>query len=82
MPRPASPRKSQPARRSRSVPVKKAAKKRVATVTAKSAKPPRANGAVRTESRPAPPEARGGSDRRSERVLHAGRSATVESPVL
>jgi hypothetical protein len=35
---------------------------------------------VRTESRPAPREARGGSDRRSERVLHAGRSATVESP--
>jgi hypothetical protein len=80
MPRPASPRKSQPARRPGSVPVKNAAKKRVATVATKSAKPPRGNGAVRTESRPAPREARGGSDRRSERVLHAGRSATVESP--
>ena len=83
MPRPASPRKSQPARRPGSVPVKNvknAAKKRAATVAARSAKPPRGNGAVRTESRPAPRETRGGNDRRSERVLQAGRSATIESP--
>jgi hypothetical protein len=78
MPRPASPRKSQPARRS--APAKNSAKKRSAAATAKSTKPPRGNGAVRTEARPAPREARGAVDRRAERVLPAGRASAVESP--
>jgi hypothetical protein len=77
MPRPASPRKSQPARRS--VPAKSAVKKRPAVV-AKSSKPARGNGAARTETRTAPREARGSVDRRSERVLQSGRNAAVESP--
>jgi hypothetical protein len=78
MPRPASPRKSQPARRS--APAKNSAKKRSAAATAKSTKPTRGNGAMRTEARPAPREARGVVDRRAERVLQAGRTSAVESP--
>jgi hypothetical protein len=90
MPRPASPRKSQPAPRSGPVPIKRAAKKTVAAKSArpaaaakgaKAGKPAKSNGAARPEARPAPREARGG-DRRtsSERILHTGRGApAVES---
>jgi hypothetical protein len=80
MPRPASPRKSQPARRPGSAPVKNAAKKRPAARAAKPAKPAKANGAVRADTRPSPRDSRGGSERRaSENVLHAGRSAAVSA---
>ena len=83
MPRPASPRGSQPARRSGSDQAKRAAKKRPAARAAKLAKPGKANGAVRAETRPSPREGRGGSERRaSEKVVHAGRNAAgAESAV-
>ena len=82
MPRPASPRKSQPARRSAPLPVKRAAKaapKPVKTAAKASART-RGNGPARADVKPAPREVRGSGDRRaSERILH-GRNAVVESP--
>jgi hypothetical protein len=89
MPRPASPRKSQPARRSGPVPIKSAAKKTAAAKPAKAAvvaksakapKPAKGNGAMRPEARPSP--SRGSERRASERILHTGRGvAASESPV-
>jgi hypothetical protein len=92
MPRPASPRKSQPARRSGSVPVRNAAKKRPAARVAKAApsskgsrangassKPARANGAARPDPKPSTRDTRGGERRSSEKILHTGRGAAVES---
>jgi hypothetical protein len=75
MPRPASSRKSQPARRPVAVSIKKAAKK-----SAAAAKPvtrrAKANGAARSATKPAAREARGGTERRTpERILHTGRGA-------
>jgi Gas vesicle synthesis protein GvpL/GvpF len=79
MPRPASSRKSQPARRPGSAPVRNAAKKRPAKA-ATSSKPARANGAARTDPKPSTRDTRGGGDRRaSEKILHTGRGAAVES---
>ena len=92
MPRPASARKSQPARRSRSVPAKtatnarpaakpiKAAGKRSAKAAVKKSAKAKGNGATR-DLKPAPRDGRGSGDRRaSEKVLHGGRSsAAVES---
>ena len=88
MPRPASPRKSQPARRPKPVPNKTAAKSRpaarAATIgrsakPAKSARSGKANGAVRSEAKEPARESRG--ERRSlEKILHTGRgAAAVES---
>ena len=83
MPRPASPRKSQPARRSASVPVKRAAKaapkpvKAAAKVSART----RGNRSARADVKPAPRDARGSGDRRaSEKVLHGRNASVVESP--
>jgi hypothetical protein len=78
MPRPASPRKSQPARRPPSLATKAAGKKRPAPVVAKRAKS-KPNGAPRAEPRPVPRERRG-TDRSAERVLHSGRGAAVDAP--
>jgi hypothetical protein len=78
MPRAASPRKSQPARRGVPAAVKSAAKKRVAAAskTAKAAKPVRVNGAARQDTKAGPREARNGRERPlSERILHNGRAA-------
>ena len=87
MPRPASPRKSQPARRAKPVPIKNAGKShpaaRAATAAkpAKSAKLPRPNGAVRSEAKAPARESRG-ERRATERILHTGRgAAAVESAV-
>jgi hypothetical protein len=86
MPRPASPRKSQPARRAKPVPIKTAGKSHVARAAtaarpAKSAKSPRPNGALRSEAKAPARESRG--ERRStERILHTGRgAAAIESAV-
>ena len=80
MPRPASSRKSQPARRPVTVSMKKTAKKSAGAAKAATARRARANGAARSAPKPAR-EARGGTERRtSERILHTGRGAT-ESPV-
>jgi hypothetical protein len=77
MPRPASSRKSQPARRPVAVSVKKTAKKSVAGAKAATTRRTRANGAARSAAKPPAREARGGNGRRtSERVLHTGRVAT------
>ena len=77
MPRPASSRKSQPARRPVAVSVKKTAKTSVAAAKAATARRTRANGAARSATKPPAREARGGNGRRtSERVLHTGRGAT------
>jgi hypothetical protein len=83
MPRPASPRKSQPARRRATVAVRPAAKKRAAStakpMTTKSAK---GNGAARHDPKSSLRETRGsGARRASEKVLHTGRGAAVESVV-
>ena len=84
MPRPASPRKSQQARRPGPVPVKSAAKTRIAAKPARAsakpakaaAKPAKPNGAVRAEAKPLPRETR----RSTEKILHTGRgAAAVES---
>jgi hypothetical protein len=84
MPRPASPRKSQPARRAKPVPIKNAGKSHPAAraaTPAKSARSPRPNGAVQSEAKAPGRESRG--ERRStERILHTGRgAAAVESAV-
>jgi len=87
MPRPASPRKSQPARRSGSAVVKNASKKRPAAVAARAAKAPakaaKGNSAVRTELKPSRRDARTGTERRvAEKILHTGRgAAAVESSI-
>jgi hypothetical protein len=83
MSRPASPRKSQPARRSgSSIPVKHAAKKRSAARVAKAAtaaKPARANGAARPDPKPPARDMRAAGERRSpDKTLHQGRGAAVE----
>jgi hypothetical protein len=86
MPRPASPRKSQPARRPGSAEVSNASKKRPAAIAHKTTKaagkPAKGNGAIRTELKPSPRIGRAGRDRRaSEKILHTGRgAAAVESP--
>jgi Mg2+ and Co2+ transporter CorA len=83
MPRPASQRKAQSARRSGPVPVKQAVKKKRSSATAvktakTTAKAAKGNGAVRTESKPSPRDVRAGIERRgSEKVLHAGRGAAA-----
>ncbi len=81
MPRPASPRKSQPARRSGPVPAKNAVTKRPSPKAAKAAnaaKPAKGNGAVRAESKPSPRDSHGGAERRaSEKVLHGSRATTA-----
>ena len=82
MPRPASPRKSQPARR----PGSAASKRRPAAMAAKTPKATakaKGNGAVRAELKPSPRDGRTGNERRSsEKILHAGRgAAAVESAV-
>jgi hypothetical protein len=89
MPRPASPRKSQPARRAKPVPIKKAGKSRsvprvgragTPAKPAKSAKIARPNGAVRSEVKAPARDSRG--ERSTERILHTGRgAAAVESAV-
>ena len=78
MPRAANPRKSQPARRA---PAQKKVAAKVAVKKRPAARPPaKGNGAARTEAKPVPREARGGERRIStERVLHTGRGAAVES---
>jgi hypothetical protein len=84
MPRPASPRKRQPARRSSSAKAKSAAGKRPASRSAKAVrsarpgKPARPSAAARAEGRPSPRDHRV-SERRTERILHTGRGAAVES---
>ena len=80
MPRPASPRKSQPARR----PGSAASKKRPAAMAAKTPKATakaKGNGAVRAELKSSPRDGRSGNERRSsEKILHTGRgAAAVES---
>jgi hypothetical protein len=82
MPRPASPRKSQPARRPKSVPIKNAGKsRRTVQRAAKPAKPARPNGAVRSETK-APARENRGERRSTEKILHTGRgAAAVESTV-
>jgi hypothetical protein len=88
MPRPASPRKSQPARRPKPVPIKNAGARSAPRIgragtpakPAKPAKSARSNGAVRSEAKAPARESRG--ERRStERILHTGRGAAVESAV-
>jgi hypothetical protein len=84
MPRPASRSKSQPARRPGPVPVKVAGNKkrvaaRVGKATKTSAKAAKGNGAVRSEQKPSPRDARAITERRgSEKILHTGRGAAIE----
>jgi hypothetical protein len=81
MPRPASPRKSQPARRPVAAPVKAIAKSRPVAKAARSAKSAKAkgNGAVRSEAK-APARDHRSSDRRaSEKVVHTPRAAEPEA---
>jgi Gas vesicle synthesis protein GvpL/GvpF len=83
MPRPASPRKSQPARRRGSVAVSSPAKKRRAGAIGKpvtSAKPARPNGAARADPKPVTRDLRAGGERRaSEKILNPGHAAAIES---
>lgn len=75
MPRPASPRKSQPARRAKPVPITTAAKARQ---TSRAAKPAKFNGAVRKDSRPSPRDGRSAKERPGpERVVHARRNTAA-----
>jgi len=82
MPRPASSRKRQAARRPVAVSVRNTAKKRAATAKpAASAKRAKGNGAVRSAEKPSPRVGRAGNERRtSERLLHTGRPAPMEAP--
>jgi len=82
MPRPASSRKRQAARRPVAVSVRNTAKKRAATAKpAASAKRAKGNGAVRSAAKPSPRVGRAGNERRtSERLLHTGRPAPMEAP--
>ena len=80
MPRPASLRKSRPARRPVPTPVRTAARKRPAAQVAKAAKPAKAISGARADAKPTPRDSRASGDRRaSEKILHAGRSASAES---
>jgi len=80
MPRPASSRKSQPARRPAAVSVRNAAKKRSTTAKVDTpAKRGRTNDAARSVSPPSARQGRGGSERpTAEKVLHTGSSAPIE----
>ena len=92
MPRPARPRKTQPARRPGSAPVKNAAKTRPAAKVAKvakaaraakAAKPAKANEASLAGVKPSPRDSRGAPDRRaSEKILHTGRGAAAAESVV
>jgi hypothetical protein len=81
MPRPASSRKRQAARRPVAVSVRNTAKKRASGAKpAPSAKRAAGNGAARPSAKPAPRVGRAGTERRTpERVLSTGRSAPVET---
>ncbi len=86
MRRPASPRKSPPARRPSAAPVRTRARKRSVTSAAKSATATRAaksvkgNGAVRSDPKPSLRDARAGAERRvPERTVHTRRGAAIES---
>jgi hypothetical protein len=70
MPRPASPRKSQPARKPGSAQAKSATKSRPAAKAAKPAKGGKGNGGVRSDPKPAPRESRGSGDRRPSEQIH------------
>jgi gas vesicle protein GvpL/GvpF len=86
MPRPARPRKSQPARRAKPVPIKGAGKSRPSPRIGRAATPPppkpaklaRPHGAVRSAAK-APPRENRGERRSMEKILHTGRGAAVES---
>ena len=82
MPRPASSRKRQAARRPVAVSVRNTAKKRAATAKpVASARRAKGNGAVRSAAKPSPRVGRAGNERRtSERLLHTGRPAPMEAP--
>jgi Mg2+ and Co2+ transporter CorA len=81
MPRPASPRKRQPARRRGAVATRAAAKKRTpnAAKPVATMKPAKGNGAARQDPKPLR-DPRSGNERRAiEKVPHTGRGAMVES---